>query len=451
MCGERGRAWAAALASVVALGTACAPSPEPARNAIVVLIDTCRADEIGRVVPQGAVTPRLDALARDATTFTRATSPAPWTLPAVASLLTSASPSVHGAQGHYPDFTKLRGVPTGPEALAAAGIRTGAVVNCPFLDPALGLGRGFERFDYYAEHGPDIRTAREALDAALAWTRGLGGERFFLFVHLFDAHMDFDPPEPFRSRFLEGEPRPLEGAFTGVTRWRELGAPPAVRRYARALYRAEIAAIDDAVGDFVDALARDGILEETALVITADHGEEFWDHGQFEHGHTLYEELVHVPLVMRVPGGDAPRTIGQRVGLLDVMPTLHELLGVARPAAFEGRSLVPLLGGARPDAEAEAFSEAILYGPEWKAVTGERWKLVRRESDGSRALFDLETDPGETQDVSAREPERAAATEARLDAWIRRGEERVRGLPAAGVVDMEEDVMSRLRSLGYAD
>lgn len=454
MCSERTpsrRRRLERLACFAGLAVACSPSPEPVRNAIVVLIDTCRADEIGHVTPQGPVTPHLDELARSATMFTRATSPAPWTLPAVASLLTSTYPTVHGARGSYPDFTRLRAVPTGPEGLAAAGVRTAAIVNCPFLDPALGLGRGFERFDYYAEHGPDIRTAREALDAGLDWLRGLDGERFFLFVHLFDAHMDFDPPEPFRSRFLEGEPQPLSGPFTGVTRWRRQGASPAVRRYARALYRAELAAIDDALGGFADALAAEGLLDETALIVTADHGEEFWEHGQFEHGHTLYEELVHVPLMLRAPGRATAAEVDARVGLVDVMPTVYDLLGVAPPDGFRGRSLVPLsAGGAAADSEI-AFSEAILYGPEWKAATGERWKLIRREDSGARALFDLANDPGETRNLVDREPERANALEAVLDDWIRDAKERATAVPPGGVVNMEEDVMSRLRSLGYAD
>ena len=184
-------------AALLLLAAGCARTPEPPRGAVILLIDTCRADEVG-----SAVTPNLAELARSATTFPRATSTAPWTLPAVASLLTSTYPTVHGATGHYPEFGALRGVRTGAEVLADAGVRTAAIVNCPFLDPALGLGRGFDRFDYYAEHGPEIRTAAETLDTALAWLRGVDGERFFLFVHLFDAHMDFDPPEPWRSRFL---------------------------------------------------------------------------------------------------------------------------------------------------------------------------------------------------------------------------------------------------------
>jgi arylsulfatase A-like enzyme len=446
MSRERAVRGSLAAAAFLSLAAGCARAPETPRGAIVLLIDTCRADEVG-----STVTPNLVELAQTATTFPRATSPAPWTLPAVASLLTSTYPTVHGAAGRYPEFGALRGVRTGAEVLADAGVRTAAIVNCPFLDPALGLGRGFDRFDYYAEHGPEIRTAAETLDGALAWLRGVGGERFFLFVHLFDAHMDFDPPEPWRSRFLEGEPRPLEGPFAGVTRWRRSGAPPEVRRYARALYRAELAAVDDAIGRFVDALAADGLLDEIALVVTADHGEEFWEHGQFEHGHTLYEELIRVPLLVRAPGRGDVREIGARVGLVDVLPTLCDLLGVAPPAGFEGRSLVPLLEGKRSPGETEAYSEAILYGPEWKAITGERWKLVRREDDGSIALFDLEADPGETRNLAESDAARVRAMEARLDDWIRRCEARAESVPAAAVVDMDAEVMSRLRTLGYAD
>jgi arylsulfatase A-like enzyme len=437
--------------ALIAFAPSCDRSPPPARNAVVILLDTCRYDEVGRTTRQGPVTPSLDAFADGATRFTKATSPAPWTLPAVATLLTSAHPTVHGAKGHYPDFTGLRDVPTGAEGMARSGVRTCAIVNCPFLDPVLGLGRGFDRFDYYADHGPEIRTAGDALDAALDWVRENRDERFFLFVHLFDAHMDYEPAEPFRSRFLEGEPRPFDGPFAGVGRWRRSGASSAVRRYARALYRAEIAAIDDAIGSFLADLEGLGVIEETAVVITSDHGEEFWEHGQFEHGHTLYEELLHVPLIVRAPGRATTPEVRARVGLIDVMPTLYELLALPPVESFEGRSLVPLLDGRTPSGPRNRFSESILYGPERKAVTSERFKFIRCKEDGTRALFDLEQDPGEARNLMEEEPERAREMESQLDDWERLEERRAQSTPAAGVIDMEKDVMSKLRSLGYAD
>jgi len=444
----------AILGTVLPLLVACGGESPAIRNAVVILIDTCRYDDVGRVTPAGPVTPNIDRFGEDASRFARATAPAPWTLPSVASLLTSVYPTVHGAVGQYPEFSRLRDeIATGPETLSRHGIETAAFINVPFLDPVLGLDRGFGVYDYSPSGRLKLRRAGETIDAAIGWLETNREKRFFLFVHLFDPHMDFDPLEPHRSRFLQSYDGKLKPPFEDVARWRkEKGVTPEIRDFARALYRAEIAGVDEACGRFLAYLDESGLSAETAVVITADHGEEFWDHGSFEHGHTLYEELIHVPLLIRAPRREWVGESDRRVGLVDVMPTLFDLLGVPTPDDIQGESLVPLLEGHAPPDPQYRFSEATLYRYEWKTVVSERFKYSYDEVRGNRALFDLVLDPSERFNLVSQKPEIEKEMAQVLSDWIRemlaRTDNTVRG---EQIVNMEEEVIEKLRELGYIE
>lgn len=441
--------------SVLLLAVSCGGDDGgPARNGIVILIDTCRYDDVGRDGPHGPVTPNIDRFAEGASRLTRCAAPAPWTLPSVGSLLTGVYPTVHGALGRYPDFAKLRPeVPTAAEILSRAGFETAAFVNVAFLHPVLGLDRGFGTYDYVGGANRVIRRAAPTFDRAAEWIEGRGEGRFFLLIHLFDPHMDFDPEEPFLSRFLEGYEGTMEPPFTGVSRWKgERKITTEIRDFARALYRAEIASVDEEIGRFLARLDSSGLSDETVVVVTADHGEEFWDHGEFEHGHKLYEELLHVPLLIRAPGRPFEREISRLVGLVDVMPTLFDLLGVPADSGFQGESLVPLLEGENPPGERYRFAEALLYGNDWKGVIGERYKYSLSEAQPGGVLFDLSLDPGERHDIAADRPNVAAEMNRVLVDWYRAVLERTGGSVRGGeTVDMEQEVVEQLRSLGYVD
>ncbi|NNE08553.1 MAG: sulfatase [Gemmatimonadetes bacterium] len=427
-------------------------SAPPAENAIVLLIDTVRFDEIGRRTAQGPVTPQIDRFSQGATRFQAATAHAPWTLPSVASLLTSAYPTVHGAVGLHPSFSKLRdAVPTGAEHLRSHGFETGAFVNCAFLDPALGLDRGFDDYDYLPASNRQLRRAPRTLDQALTWIDERSG-RYFLFVHLFDAHMDFDPPEPFLTQFLTDIPRPAEPPFGDVARWRREAPTAEMAAFARALYRAEIAAVDAAIGDFLDALEQRGALANTAVVITSDHGEEFWEHGNFEHGHTLYDELLHVPLIVHAPGRDWEPTVEARVGLVDVLPTLCEVLGVPMNESFEGESLAPVARGAET-LSPYRFAESVLYGYEKKAAMDSRFKYIYQDKDRVSLMYDLVIDPLERQSIAESDSTRRQLLASELLQWFQRSLARTEGSQRGEeVVDiLEEDVVKKLRSLGYVN
>ncbi len=419
-------------------------------SAIIILIDTCRYDEIGMVTPQGAVTPFLDRFAESATVFSRATAQSPWTLPSTATLLTSLYPTVHGAVGHYPYFAKIRtGVETGPELLNRAGLATAAFVNSAFLDPVLGLDRGFDTYDYVPASKIDLRTAKETFRVAEDWLEQNESRPFFLLVHLFDPHMAYDPPEPFCSRFLRDYRGDLEPPFGDLRRWREEMPDPDRRIFARALYHAEVAAVDQACGEFLEWFGKRRISKRTVMVVTSDHGEEFWDHGQFEHGHTLYEELIHVPLLIRAPGRGWPETITKRVGLIDVMPTIFGLLGVDIPGSFHGESLVPLMDGG---VSRKAYAEALLYGYEWKAVLDDRYEFMYQSHGDRRLLFDLDADSLERNSIAADDPARVGRMAESLSEWFTNNVKRAGGEPQGGeIVDMDEEVIRKLRALGYVD
>ena len=427
----------------------------PLTSAIVILIDTCRFDDVGRTTSHGPVTPNLDHFASSgAATFLQATSPAPWTLPSVASLLTAVYPTVHGAVGRYPDFSRIRDdVVLIPEILSEAGFRTCALVNVAFLDPVLGLNRGFETYDYKPGGNLKIRRAHETFGDAIRWIEEQNDEPFFLFIHLFDPHMDFDPPEPFCSRFLADYDGEMKPPFQDVARWRtERNITPEIRDFARALYLAEIAAVDDACGGFFAWLDSSGHAKETVVAVTADHGEEFWEHGNFEHGHSIFEELVHVPLMIRAGEREFSATVDGRVGLVDVMPTLLDLLGVPPAETFQGVSLLPLMRGETEPGPRYRFSEALLYGYEWKSVTGNEWKFSYNEARNTMALFNLRLDPGEVDDLSGVEETKVQEMASILLAWVHDALERTGGAMHSGeTVNMEKEVIDQLRALGYID
>jgi arylsulfatase A-like enzyme len=360
---------------------------------------------------------------------------------------------VHGAVGRYPNFCRLRPeVRTAAEGFRNAGFATAAFVNVAFLHPILGLDRGFDTYDYAAGANRKCRSASETIDAAIRWVESHRTERFFLVIHLFDPHMDYDPPEPFRSRFLGGYAGSLEPPFAGAERWKkERRVTAEIRDFARALYRAEIAAVDEECGRFFAYLDSTGLSKTSVLLLTSDHGEEFWDHGSFEHGHTLYDELIHVPFLLRSPGVKGPREVYDRVGLVDVVPTLFDLLDLPPDTSWQGETLVPLLEEEEPTHPRYRFSESLLYGYEWKAVVGDRYKFSWDEERDKMALFDIALDPGERLDLSIEKREEVGKMAAVLLEWFRGVLDRTGGSLQGEEVDMEEEVVAELRALGYVE
>jgi len=425
------------------------PSPTSGGSVLLVVIDTLRADKLGCYGDDVGRTPRIDALAARSLLFENASSHAPWTLPATASLLTSRYPRQHGAGGRVPDFTALApGVETVAERFGAAGAHTALVANVTFLDEPFGLTRGFQHVDVRAwEDNRHLRHAAATTDAALEWLAQEDGAPFFLMVHYFDCHATYDPPQPFRRRFAAPEDRETDFAFG--TREQMVGLrtgafrPGAslVRR-AEALYDGEVAYTDQEVGRLLDGLDALGLGGTTLVALTADHGEEFRDHGGLEHGHTLYAELLHVPLLLRVPGVPAARIVAG-VGQVDVAPTLCAWAGVAPGAGFVGTDLLPLASASAPR-DRDVLAHGNFWGAPLTSLRAGEHKLILTPGAAPR-LFRWKTDPREQRDLAGRAPEVVADLQRELE----RLEQRLEAGEPPVPVELSAEALRGLEALGY--
>ena len=396
----------------------------PQTNVLLITLDTVRADRLGSYGYKAAATPALDRLAREGVRFADATSNAPLTGPAHAALLTGVYPGRYGLRDNASTPVPADR-PTLAEILRTSGYRTAAFVSAFVLDRAYGFDRGFEvfdsRFDSYT--GPDklkvSRTADDVLKEALPWLEQVqDGTPFFAWVHLYDAHAPYLPPEPYRATFR---------------------ASP---------YDGEIAYVDSAVGKLIGALERKGVLERTLVVAIGDHGESLGDHGEAQHGLFLYDSVLHVPWLMRLPGRQrAGSVVNEQVRSVDLLPTVLELLAVRAPRALDGMSVVgPMRGQARrnvPPAYAETFYGKLHHGlSETYALRVGEWKLIDAPKP---ELYDLRKDGREATNLVDRQP----AVGGRLAGDLREmiGELGSRAVTQAPMPDRE--TIERLRSLGY--
>jgi arylsulfatase A-like enzyme len=455
----RARRAALALALLVGAGACGGSAPVedgPRPNVLMVLIDTLRADRLGCYGNPRGLSPALDALAKSGVVFEAASAHAPWTLPSTASLLTGRTPAEHGAGGHLGAFTRLgRGTPTVQGHFRRAGHATAAVVNVSFLGPDFGLARGFEHHDLESfESNREVRRADATTDAALVWLRAHAAtapeQPFFLLAHYFDPHAVYDPPQPFRARFALEPDQGDDGLVFGTRehmielRAGRLALDPEVVRRAAALYDAEVAFTDSELGRLLAGLDELGLAERTIVVATSDHGEEFLDHGGFEHGHTLYAELTHVPLIVRAPGL-APGRVRAGVGLSDVAPTLCALAGLEPLEGASGRNLEPLLAGSGAGHPVLALGN--FWGPPLASWRTDRMKLIRNAAGSGRGpeLYRWRDDPSERRDLAAEHPEQVDALAAELAA----AEVGPAGAGEREAVELDDERRRELQSLGY--
>ncbi len=422
---------------------------------ILIVIDTLRADHLGTYGYARLTSPALDAFARNGAVFAHAYATSPWTLPTFGSIFTGLLPSQHGAGavlsvGPKVLYGKLADGPvTLGERLHAFGYPTQAIAGNPNLDPRFGVARGFDGYDYYAGGMDDIRRADVIVDRALAWIQSRQGAPFFLFIHFFDPHMNYDPPAATRGRFTDALPHgrlSLPFAESARVRAGRLWLSAEEQEFVRAAYDEEIAFVDLQLGRLFAALQAEGIFDRSIVLLTADHGEEHWDHNGFEHGHTLYEELVHVPLIVWGPGV-RPGRIDAPVSLIDVAPTLLAAAGAPAIGAAPGLSLWPLLTTGQTPPARTLLAERPRYGPDRSAVIRWPYKAVIDLTGGPSRLFDLDADPGERINLSAKYPGMMASLygEATRQAAARPR----RAAPKA--VTLDNATRERLRALGYLE
>lgn len=442
------KARPAVASCALAAGIAsCSGSTDVERpNVLLIISDTTRADRIGCFGNERGLTPAIDALAADGVRFAAAYSHAPWTLPSTASLLTSLHPTEHGAGGQVPEFTGLDAdAESVVEVFQEAGWRTGAVVNVDFLAASFGLARGFDWVDEkWFPSNSNVRRATPTTDAALGWLRESGDEPFFLLVHYFDPHAVYDPPGDYRKRFASAQDRDNEEFVFGTRRdmmalrQGQLELDPEVIARAADLYDGEVAYTDAQIGRLLDHLKTSGLDERTVVVFTADHGEEFLDHGGFEHGHSMFDELLRVPLIVRWPGGPRGRVVDEVVRHIDLAPTLCGLAGLPVPEQFAGASLLDVR------ADRPVLAHGNFWGePRTAFVSGGYKFIVDAQQRG--ALFELSGDPREKKNLVLERPEVVERMRRELETM----EAHLQAAAAGEPIEMTPEVEEMMRSIGY--
>jgi len=450
-------------------------------NVVLISIDSLRADRLGCYGNSHDTSPVIDQVARNGIRFENVTSPTSWTLPAHMSLFTGRSLLAHRVilqKDRLPE-----GVPTLAGALREGGLTTAGIVAAVFLDHTYGFDRGFDHYDDRAgtgafrpdapsEAAPPIVTDTDTVnwkpgpaseyvlrfesapvvtELALHWLRAHYDKRFFLFVHFWDVHYDYVPPPPFDKMF---DPD-YKGSITGV----DFYTNPAVRKdmperdvqHLLALYDGEIRWVDEHIARILSALADLGVADRTAVIITSDHGDEFFEHGGKGHRRTLYREVLQVPLVMRIPGEKAGAVVRNPVSLLDVAPTILDLAGAATPRGMEGTSLMPMIEKGEPltPAPVYAFLCDLVHQTHCQAMQSNQAGTLISRFQPLRIEFYSPSDPLEKNDIAGlsdwpRESELSRLTKALNSTW-----QPHLGLGSRGAVQFDKATEERLRALGY--
>ena len=457
-------------------GVACRQDDVARPDIVLVVADTLRAGYLGCYGFDGETSPHLDRLATESVRFEACFSQAPWTKPSIASLFTSLHPQTHGVVTHGGAFG---GAPSAPgealatdalpdeaetlaEVLSRAGYATAAFVDNPWIRRELGFAQGFDDFE-----ARDPKSTGELFERAGAWAldRARGGAPFFLYLHVMEVHGPYGAPQADfdavrdaaglgPDRELTARDRRRRPKYLGTPDWTR--APEAERlRTWRARYAAGVRAFDARLAAFVERLAQAGVLDDTVLVVTSDHGEELLEHGRWDHGDSLHDHQLHVPLLIRYPNGEgAGAVVSEPVELLDLAPTVLSLAGVPSGATFQGRDLGGLQAVAEP---ARQESCSVSTGVKWKpGMVSLRTRTHRLivdptgiEGDREVLLFDLERDPSERSNLAEVEPELRDRLLTRLEERLRT----IESVPAleGARVEVSEEMREKLGHLGYVE
>lgn len=493
-------------------------------NVLLYVVDSLRADHLSCHGHSRPTTPNLDALAEEGVRYERCYAPATWTRPVSVSLLTGAYPPAHGVR--HRDDALPDDLDRLPGMLRERGMRTVGISSMGNVSSTLGYDAGFSAFaDLYKDEEVVERRREASAEAqqleheepeAIALPRSAdvvdrleaefdpagsnGSEDLFAFCWSIDPHLPFDPPEGFREYVDPDYDGPIDGSFESLPD----EPTPADMEQLRNLYDGEVRYVDEQIGRLVGTLKDRGVYDDTLLVVLGDHGEAFYEHDVIFHGTVPYEELLHVPLIVKPPaGGPTGVTVDDLVSLVDVVPTILELLGVdGRPSRCQGRPLPPFGDSARGDSsvgestagetasDRAVFSETQLrdFEPAHRSVTAGRWKYVRTETpepryvlrrlaeerasipglkyalatlrdsalataDGGVAehLYDLEADPGERSNLAAERPAVVDRLRGELEAWLGDCERYRAGPGAAEAAEIDAGTAEQLQQLGYTE
>lgn len=394
------------------------------RHIVLISIDTCRADHLSCYGYPRPTTPNIDAFAQTATRFEHVVSPVPITLPAHSSMLTGMIPPTHGVH-HNIGYRLTPSNLTLAEILKPQGFSTTAIISSYVLDKQFGLAQGFDVYNdtfEKAHFNKDIvgneRRGDETTRIALDWLEKNRNTRSFLFLHYYDPHMDYEPPEPFASE------------------------------YADNLYAGEIAFTDHCIGRVILKLKDLNLYDSTLLIITGDHGEMLGEHGEKTHTYFIYESAIRVPLILKLPGQKQANIVAKPVGLVDIVPTLCSLLKIDISPYVQGMDLSSFLIGEVPDKyERFIYSESVtpstsLGASSLMAISTGRWKYIQAPRP---ELYNLSVDSGEENNLVEKEPHRARILEDKLKQTL---EQSLRK-DVDSRVQLDAESIKRLESLGY--
>lgn len=468
-------AWGSALALMCGLA-ACTEtvkeSPSGRRpNVLLISIDMLRSDRLSCYGHTRATSPAIDRLAAEGQVFETHVSSSSWTLPGHASLFTALPDSLHGAVDM--DMRVAEGQFTLAERFQSAGWTTAGFYSGPFLHPAFGFGQGFERYVDCTSYGKSLSQAQ-----VQQWTRSVDVEKaahaditsprvhaafeqwlttrdrdrpFFAFLHMWDVHYDFLPPPPYDTLFDPDYKGPIDGRDFWFDDRIRADMNPRDLQHLLALYDGEIAWTDSWIARIREDLTRAGVLDNTIVVITSDHGTEFFEHGAKGHRNTLHEEVVRIPLIVRWPSAiSAGGRVTQQSRSIDVLPTLLELAGLPPAADVLGRSLVPLMRDCMAPHAPHAVLELSSRGRALRAVRTQNGKLIDSLHDSRHYWYDLGTDPRELQQQDDFASPKGRALEAAYLQAVRAMEDHMSVYPPQHQrTQVPSDVRKSLSQFGY--
>jgi arylsulfatase A-like enzyme len=452
-------------------------------NIILIVLDTVRADHLSCYRYGRQTTPVLDSLAGEGALFEQAIAPAPWTLPSHVSMFTGLLPSKHGAHRDHHRFDTP--YVTLAQLLSEQGYRSVGFSNVQWVDEVTGAVRGFQEF-----HGRDVwraplpkenplshvrdKGAARIIDGVKRWIREKKDDQpFFFFINLFEPHTPYIPPVPYDKLYLSSADMEKVPHINQDVLKYYVGKAPITQddfRVLGHLYDGELTYLDTRVGELVEYLRQNQLLDDCLLFITADHGENIGEHGHFEHRYCLYETVIHVPLIVRYPAMfENGKRIPAAVQTIDIYPTVMDILGIDREdirTELQGESLfsassptrrraftvsewMPKPSLKRYDEEPDFDASVFAYG--LRSIRYQGYKLIRG-THGVHELFNLEKDPEEKVNLFREEPDKAKELASILEAWVRG--EKVSQSPAYTLLKdegVDPEIRNRLRDLGYVD
>lgn len=418
--------WMAMLLMIVTAAVAIWvflwPQPQDIRNVILISIDTCRSDYLSCYGYRRQTTPNIDQVADQGILFENSISPVPITLPAHCTMMTGTIPPHHGVRNNI-GYQLNQSNQTLAEILSTEGFRTAAIVSAFVLDSKFGMAQGFESYNdrfvnvRHALSG-DERIGEETTRFALEWLNEHKSEKFFLFLHYYDPHDDYEAPEPFATEYADNP------------------------------YAGEIAYTDHCIGQVIDKIKEAGLYDSSLIIITGDHGEMLGEHGELTHTYFVYQSAVKVPLIFKLPGRTKSRRISHYVGLVDILPTICGILGIDKPDRIQGRDLSPYFNG-KPshDKNRALYSESIVptrYGANaLMALTTGSYKYIQSTRP---ELYDIVRDPNEQNNLFEQQAERGAAFEHQLQRIL---EQALPKNTTGNRMGLTTQDLYRLESLGY--